>query len=86
MSGYVDYCTGFFEGWWAFCCERHDGDYVAQIGKLLADERLWQCVTTAAGDSPLAMAVSGVVASVMFAGVGLFGRRFYKRAGKQVTE
>lgn len=75
-----DHCTGFFEGWWAHCCEAHDGDYAAQVGKLLADERLWQCVATSARDNPLLIIVSGLVASVMFAGVGLFGRRFYHKA------
>ena len=76
-------CTGFFDGWWAQCCAAHDEDYTAQIGKLLADERLWECVTWAAGDNPLLVTVSGLVASVMFAGVGLFGRRFYRKAKPQ---
>lgn len=70
----MDYCTLFPEGWWAHCCKAHDADYAAQIGKALADERLWQCV---AGGDPLSWLVGGL----MFAGVALFGRKYYKKAG-----
>lgn len=78
----MDYCTWSPEGWWAFCCARHDQDYLAQIGKWLADERLWQCVTQAGGDNPVMVVVSGMVASIMLAGVGLFGRHWYNKARK----
>lgn len=74
----MDYCTLFPEGWWAHCCQAHDADYLAQIGKLLADERLLQCVASA-GDGGV---VSWLIGAVMFAGVGLFGRRFYRKAGE----
>lgn len=77
----MDYCTLFPEGWWAHCCAAHDADYLAQIGKLLADERLLQCVASA-GDGGLIGAVSFGVAGVMWLGVRLFGRRFYRRAGE----
>lgn len=76
----MDYCTLFPEGWWAHCCAAHDSDYLAQIGKALADERLLQCVASA-GDGGLIGAVSVGVAGVMWLGVRLFGRRFYRRAG-----
>lgn len=72
----MDYCTLFPEGWWAHCCAAHDADYLAQIGKLLADERLLQCVAAAGDGNP----ASWLIGVVMFAGVGLFGRRFYRKA------
>ncbi len=79
----MDYCTGFFEGWWADCCQAHDANYLAQIGKLLADEKLYQCVADSLnGGSPVAIGASTVVAAIMFAGVRVFGRRFYRKAGK----
>lgn len=73
----TDYCTLFPGGWWSHCCQAHDADYAAQIGKALADERLWQCVA-GSGFEP----VSWLVGSLMFAGVTVFGRRFYRRAGE----
>lgn len=76
----MDHCTWFPEGWWAKCCQAHDQDYLAQVLKWLADERLWQCVATSASDNPLLAVASGLVASVMFGGVTLFGKRWYDRA------
>lgn len=70
----MDYCTLFPEGWWSHCCAAHDADYAAQIGKALADERLLMCVTSSGG------ALSWAVGAIMFAGVTIFGRRFYRRA------
>lgn len=71
----TDYCTLFPEGWWAHCCKAHDAAYAAQIGKELADEYLLLCVASSGG------ALSWLIGSVMFAGVTLFGWRFYRRAG-----
>lgn len=78
----MDYCTLFSEGWWAHCCAAHDADYAAQIGKLLADERLLQCVS-ASGDGGLVGVASVGVAGVMWLGVRIFGRRFYRKAGEK---
>lgn len=77
----MDYCTLFPEGWWAHCCQIHDNDYTAQIGQALADERLWQCVANSA-DGTLVSAASIVLASVMWCGVRVFGRRYYRKAGE----
>lgn len=77
----TDYCTAFLEGWWAHCCAAHDADYAAQVLRALADERLLQCVASA-GAGGLLGAVSAGVAGVMWLGVSLFGRRFYRKAGE----
>ena len=77
----MDYCTAFFEGWWSHCCQAHDSDYLARIGKALADERLLQCVASA-GDGGLIGVVSVGVAGVMWLGVRIFGRRWYRKAGE----
>lgn len=71
----TDHCTWFPEGWWAHCCDAHDADYLAQIGKWLSDSGMWQCV--AQSGEPWMAAISAAVASVMLAGVTMFGRRFY---------
>lgn len=84
----IDYCTLWFDGWWSHCCQAHDADYAAQIGQLLADERLQACVASAlpswAADNPLLAGAVGLVSlavsGVMFAGVRAFGRRFYRKA------
>lgn len=84
----MDYCTLWPEGWWAACCQAHDAAYSAQIGKLLADERLQQCVSASLPDFAAAhpvMAGAAACASVamswvMYCGVRAFGGRFYRRA------
>lgn len=76
----TDYCTLWPEGWWSHCCAAHDADYLDQIGRALADERLLACVANSAPDDiPLLAAASAVVACVMWAGVRFFGARFYRR-------
>lgn len=84
----MDYCTGFPEGWWQHCCQAHDAAYDLQIGKAQADRELLACVEEArpgwADQYPLmAAGLSDAIAIVMFAGVAVFGRRFYRRAGKK---
>ena len=84
----MDYCTLWFEGWWSHCCEAHDADYAAQIGQALADERLMSCVASALPDlavqHPILAGAFGVasatVGGLMFIGVRIFGRRFYRKA------
>jgi hypothetical protein len=78
----MDYCTLFPEGWWAHCCQIHDNDYAAQAGQALADERLWQCVANSA-DGTFVGTASIIVASVMWCGVRVFGRRYYRKAGEE---
>lgn len=91
----MDYCTLFPDAWWGdTCCKAHDADYAAQVGQLLADERLQACVASAlpawAAGSPVlaaaAGAVSVVVSWVMYRGVRAFGRRYYANAGKQAND
>jgi hypothetical protein len=84
----VDHCTAFIEGWWAACCASHDSSYAEQIGRLLADDRLWSCVThslpAVAVDNPVIAAacagVTAVIGGVMWLGVRVFGGRFYDRS------
>lgn len=84
----MDWCTFWPEGWWGHCCEAHDGDYLAQIGQLLADERLQACVAgslpAVAAEHPIlasiAAAASVAVSWIMYRGVRTFGARFYRRA------
>lgn len=79
----MDYCTLFPEGWWAQCCMAHDAAYDGQIGQALADDLLWQCVAASAPDGTLLGLASVGIASVMWLGVRLFGRRNYRKAGGQ---
>lgn len=80
----MDYCTLFPEGWWSHCCAAHDADYAAQIGQAAADAALLQCVATSA-DGDLIGIASALVGGVMFLGVRLFGRRYYRKAKKDVA-
>ena len=87
----MDYCTGWFEGWWAHCCQAHDAAYAAQVGQAVADGQLLSCVVQSlpafAVDNPLLAGAVGVasaaVGGAMWLGVRVFGRRFYKKAGDQ---
>lgn len=84
----MDYCTGWFEGWWSHCCAAHDADYAAQVGQALADGGLALCVASSlpqlAADNPLlagaAALLSAGIGGIMWVGVRLFGRRYYRRA------
>lgn len=86
----MDYCTLFPEGWWSHCCELHDAGYAAQIGQALADAELAACVAGSlpqiAAENPLLAGVAAVtstaIGGVMWLGVRLFGRRFYRNANK----
>lgn len=80
----MDYCTLFPEGWWSHCCAAHDADYAAQIGQAVADVTLLQCVATSA-DGGLIGIASALVGGVMFLGVRLFGRRYYRKARQDVA-
>ena len=93
----MDYCTLWFEGWWAHCCAAHDQAYAEQVGQAAADAQLFTCVATSLGERlpdcvlsdpwiatvavGLAMLVSGGVGALMWLGVRLGGRLFYRRAG-----
>lgn len=81
----MDYCTWFPEGWWAACCAAHDLAYSSQVGKDLADQALLACVANSA-NGPVLGAASFAVAGLMYAGVRLFGRRYYKNAAKPQTK
>lgn len=75
----MDYCTMFPEGWWAVCCQAHDLAYGLQIGKDLADGQLASCIA-ASSPTLIGGVASAAVAGVVWLGVKLFGRRFYKAA------
>lgn len=77
----MDWCTLWPEGWWAHCCQAHDEAYAAQIGQALADADLMRCVAESAQGGAISIA-SAIIAGVMFIGVRLFGRRFYKKAAE----
>lgn len=74
----MDYCTLWFEGWWAYCCAQHDLDYINQVARAAADASLSACVLASAPNGW--WAVGAVVAATMYGGVRLFGWYFYKRA------
>ena len=74
----MDYCTLFPEGWWSHCCAAHDAAYSAQIARDVADMDLLRCVAASATSSPALAAVSAVVGVVMYVGVRVGGRFFYK--------
>lgn len=75
----MNYCTLFPDGWWPTCCEIHDAEYAAQIGKALADSNLFNCVANAGGD-PITVGLSLVIGAVMWLCVRLFGSKFYRGA------
>lgn len=83
----MDYCTGWFEGWWAHCCQAHDLAYAEQLPRLVADQALQQCVAgtlPAFAQNPIVVTVvtgcSVVIGAGMFVAVRLFGGHFYRRA------
>lgn len=75
----IDYCTGFFEGWWAHCCLAHDINYLNQVPKITADLELAYCVASST-TSPSLSIISYGIAGIMFIGVTFFGSYFYKKA------
>lgn len=78
----MDYCTLWFEGFWSDCCKAHDLAYDMQIPRAIADADLTTCVALAT-NSPGAAWVGAIAAGVMFVGVRVFGKRFYKKAAKE---
>lgn len=69
-----DYCTFFPEGSWSLCCQAHDKAYETQAPKGQADLELYNCVK----DSSNTFGI-GIVAALMFVGVTLMGKRFYRK-------
>lgn len=69
-------CTFFPDGNWLSCCDAHDMNYSSKskISRKQADEGLRSCVAKCG--HPL-------IAKIMYAGVRLFGRPFYKGSGKR---
>lgn len=70
-----DYCTFFPEGSWQHCCKAHDKAYEMQVDKSVADTNLYNCVKESSDVYGI-----GLVATLMFIGISIFGRRFYKKA------
>lgn len=82
----MNYCTGWFEGWWGHCCQAHDEGYDAQMGQVQPDIEILYCVATSLPDIEWAQAfgwVSVAVAVLMHLGVRFFGSGFYRRAGEK---
>lgn len=74
-----DYCTFFPEGLskdvsWSHCCQAHDRAYEMQVDKGQADRDLYSCVK----DSSNTFGI-GLIAVLVFMGVVVFGRKFYKK-------
>lgn len=78
----MDYCTWFPEGWWSHCCKAHDAAYSDQLGKLIADAKLFLCVASS-GDSVTTGVISVAVAATMFIGVLMAGGSFYRNSKKK---
>lgn len=80
----IDYCTSFPESLFridlSYCCKAHDLAYETQVSKNEADIALFRCVYDSA-DGWLVVP-SFLIAALMFAGVSLFGKRFYLKAKK----
>jgi hypothetical protein len=74
----VDYCTLWFEGWWAYCCAAHDAAYASGTVRMLADLALQNCVASSA--SGWLAGISALIAGLMFFFVRLLGGFFYRRA------
>lgn len=72
----TDACTLWPEGWWSVCCQAHDAAYASGADRLLADLDLLRCVVES-GDGWLLIA-STFIGGVMFAGVRIFGRAFWR--------
>ena len=68
----MDYCTLWFEGFWASCCKAYDIDYLNQVVRSVADTGLVSCVALSA-ITPSVGTVGAVVAGIMFIGVKVFG-------------
>lgn len=64
-------CTLWPDGDWLPCCDMHDRDYhpTSKVSRKDADKNLYECVK--ANGRP-------VMAAIMYFGVRLFGRFFYK--------
>lgn len=69
-----DHCTFFPEGSWSHCCQSHDKAYELQVDKSTADLELYNCVKEA---SPTG--ITWIVAALMFVGVSLLGKKFYRK-------
>lgn len=75
----MDHCSLWLEGWWAHCCALHDARYSEQVARSVADSDLFACVAASA-PAPALAAVAVVIGAVMWAGVRVFGGRFYRKA------
>ena len=74
-----DYCTFFPEGLskdtsWSHCCQAHDKAYELQLDKGKADVELYNCVKDSSPEG-----ITWIVAALMFVGVAIFGKKFYKK-------
>lgn len=85
-----DYCTLWPEGWWSACCQAHDAAYGAGTDRMAADIDLLRCVASSVGDLALLEYLGGAgdgllallsvgVGTVMFVGVRLFGRGYWRK-------
>lgn len=71
----MDYCTLWFEGWWAHCCAAHDLGYASgELPQAVLDAVLRACVADSG-----AWWLSAPIAGAMYIAVRVFGRFYYKR-------
>ena len=73
----MDWCTLWFEGWWACCCRAHDLGYSGTLDRAAADLELLLCVLKS-GPWWLAPA-SACVGLSMYLAVRIFGWYFYNK-------
>jgi len=74
-SGFLKWCTGWFDWTWGHCCALHDIAYSLQYDKLPADVALGFCV---ARNGPDVMGVAMALAVAVFGGYAYRKAKHYK--------
>lgn len=78
-----DYCTLWpdktFTLDYQHCCQAHDKAYELQVDRKEADKELFKCIYEST-DNALLIIPALIMASVMYMGVRVFGKRFFNNA------